>query len=231
MAAKLRIGFVLFPGITQLDFTGPYEVVARVPELDVVTVAKTMEPVRSEFGLSFLPDVDFGSAPQLDILCVPGGSGIVAAASDAETIGFLQTRAASARYLTSVCTGSLLLGAAGLLKGYHATTHWLSLDLLKLVGAIPVRERIVKDRNRITGGGITSGMDFGFALAAEVAGRETAERVQLVMEYDPAPPFNSGNPETADRSLVETVTEERAALQAERRKFFEGLSLSLDARG
>ncbi len=221
----MKTGFLLFPGMTQLDFTGPYEVFARVPELEVLAVAKDKGPVRSEFGLTFIADSDFASAPQLDILCVPGGTGILGAAGDPDTMKFLQDQARGALWVTAVCTGSLVLGAAGLLKGYRATTHWLSLDHLPLVGAIPQRERVVQDRNRVTSGGITAGIDFALHLIAELFGRERAEAIALMMQYDPAPPFRSGDPNTADPALVKQVREARSELQEERRAFLSKLEL------
>ena len=223
--SKLRAGFLISPRMTQLDFTGPYEVLARLPELEVYIVAERAGPVQSEFGLTIVADHDLRSTPQLDILCVPGGPGTLEAAAHAPVIAFLQDQAREVKWLTSVCTGSLLLGAAGLLKGYRATTHWLSLDLLPLVGAIPVQERVVKDRNRITGGGITAGIDFALVLAAELFGKARAESIELMMEYNPAPPFRSGDPTIADPSLVKRVRDERQALQAQRREFLASLKL------
>lgn len=188
---------VLFPGLTQLDLTGAYEVLARMPETRVYLVASTRDPVRSEWGLTILPDATFADAPALDVLCVPGGWGIDKHLADDELLGFLRTRAEQARFITSVCSGALLLGAAGLLRGYRATTHWLSLDMLSLLGAVPVRQRVVRDRNRFTGAGVTAGIDFALAVAAELFGRTTAERIQLAIEYAPVPPFDSGSPNTA----------------------------------
>jgi len=225
---KLRAGFLLFPRLTQLDFTGPYEVLARVPELEIFTIAERAGPVRTEFGLTLIAEHDFQSTPQLDIICVPGGPGALEVADHTDVIAFLQTQARGAQWLTSVCTGSLLLGAAGLLQGYRATTHWLSLDLLPLVGAIPVRERVVQDRNRITGGGVTAGIDFALVLVAELFGRRRAESVELMLEYNPAPPFASGDPAIADPSLVQEVRDARRDLQAQRRAFL--ASLNLDRR-
>jgi len=222
---KLRAGFLLFPRLTQLDFTGPYEVLAQIPELEIFTIAAHAGPVRTEFGLEIVAEHDFQSTPQLDILCVPGGPGALEAAAQADVIAFLRAQARGVQWLTSVCTGSLLLGAAGLLQGYRATTHWLSLDLLPLVGAIPKRERVVKDRNRITGAGITAGIDFALVLVAELFGRARAEAVELMMEYNPAPPFASGDPHIADPALVEKLRGERQALQARRREFLRGLKL------
>src|SRR5215211_44959 len=195
--APLSIGMVLFPGLTQLDLTGAYEVLARMPDTRVHLVASTLDPVRSEWGLTIVPDATFGDAPPLDVLCVPGGWGIDARLDDEELLDFLRARGEQARYITSVCSGALLLGAAGLLRGYRATTHWLSLDLLPLLGADAVRQRVVRDRNRVTGAGVTAGIDFGLALAAELFGPAAAQRIQLAIEYAPAPPFDSGSPDTA----------------------------------
>jgi cyclohexyl-isocyanide hydratase len=223
-AERLKLGLLLFPGITPLDAVGPYEVFARTPELDVLLIAKTKGAVGSELGLALVADDDFASAPDLDVLCVPGGKGIVEAASDAATLDFLKRQGAQARFVTSVCTGSLLLGAAGLLKGYRATTHWLSLDLLPLVGAIPVMERVVRDRNRITSAGITAGIDFALYLVGELFGEKRGAEIELILQYDPAPPFKSGNPASAEVSLVQEVGAARRPLQDERRAFFAKLA-------
>ncbi len=210
------VGMVLFPDLTQLDLTGPYEVFARTPGAEVLLLASSLEPVRSEWGLAIVPDSTFAEAPLLDVLFVPGGPGVGPAMEDEEVLGFLAEREPEARYVTSVCTGSLVLGAAGLLRGYRAATHWLSMDLLGLLGAEPVFERVVKDRNRITGGGITAGIDFGLVMAAELRGEEAAKEIQLMMEYDPAPPFGSGSPESADHDLVERVRAARGPVQEKR---------------
>lgn len=223
----LAVGMVLFPGVTQLDLTGAYEVLARMPNTRVHLVAPTLAPVRTEWGLTMLPDTTFDDAPALDILCVPGGWGIDRWLDDANLLRFLSDRGARARYVTSVCSGALLLGAAGLLRGYQATTHWLSLDLLPIVGAEPIRARVVRDRNRITGGGVTAGIDFGLALAAELFGQTVAQRIQLAIEYAPAPPFGSGAPETApacvrealERESQEALARRRALVEAAARRF------------
>jgi cyclohexyl-isocyanide hydratase len=199
---------VLFPGLTQLDLTGAYEVLARMPNTRVSLVASTLDPVRSEWGLTIVPDATFADAPPLDVLCVPGGWGVNARLDDDELLDFLRARGDHARYITSVCSGSLLLGAAGLLRGYRATTHWLSLDLLPLLGAESVRQRVVRDRNRITGAGVTAGIDFGLALAAEVFGPAAAQRIQLAIEYAPAPPFDSGSPATAPADIRDALGRE-----------------------
>jgi cyclohexyl-isocyanide hydratase len=216
---KLKAGFLLFPGVTQLDFTGPYEVLGRLLELEIYTIAEEAGPVVSELGLVLMAEHDFSSTPQLDIICVPGGPGTLEAGARPGVIAFLQAQAPGAKWVTSVCTGSLLLGAAGLLKDYCATTHWLSLDLLPLVGAIPVSERVVTDRNRITGAGESAGIDFALTLAAELVGRHRAEAIELLIEYNPKPPFACGHPSLAAPALVAEITEERSALQAKRREF------------
>ena len=209
---------LLFPRLTQLDLTGPYEVFARLPDTQVHLVAQSLEPVVSDYGLAIVPTTTFGACPPLDVLFVPGGPGIAAAIESRETLAFLKQRAAAAKYITSVCTGSLVLGAAGLLAGYRATTHWLSLNLLPVVGAIPVAERIVIDQNRITGGGVTAGIDFGLAVAAHLAGEDAARAIQLMLEYDPAPPFDSGSPRTASAALVARITERMQKVQEDRKR-------------
>ncbi|HXT37771.1 MAG TPA: DJ-1/PfpI family protein [Chloroflexota bacterium] len=213
----LSIGLVLYPGFTQLDLSGPYEVFSRLPETDVHLIAETAGAIASEKGLAIVADTTFDSAPPLDVLCVPGGPGQLAMMEHAPLIHFLQERGPAARYVTAVCTGALLLGAAGLLRGYRATTHWLSLDLLIPLGAIPVNERVVIDRSRITGGGVTAGIDFGLVLAAELRGEAVAREIQLLIEYDPAPPFTGGHPRIADPDLVGRVTRARGEFQEQRR--------------
>jgi cyclohexyl-isocyanide hydratase len=201
----LQIGMLLFPKITQLDLTGPFEVLARVPEARVSLLWKSIDLVTSGTGLTLLPTMTLADSPQLDVLVVPGGFGIVPLLDDREVLGFLQQQAKAARYLTAVCTGSLLLGAAGLLEGYRATTHWAYHELLSLCGAQPVRERVVVDRNRITGGGVTAGIDFALRLVAELRDDDTARAIQLGLEYDPAPPFRAGSPALAGEELTARV--------------------------
>ncbi len=217
----MRIGILIFPGMTQLDATGPYEVLARLPDAKVDLIGRGSAPVVTEWGMAIMPTVDMREAPPLDLLCVPGGGGINSLLGDTEVLGFLAREGAHADYVTSVCTGALVLGAAGLLRGYRATTHWLSHDLLPLLGAIPVDERVVIDRNRITGGGITAGIDFGLVIARAVAGEDVAREIALMMEYEPSPPFQSGSPHTAAPETVERVRQRRSAFQAERRKLVE----------
>jgi cyclohexyl-isocyanide hydratase len=224
MTQSLHIGLVLFPRLTQLDLTGPYEVLARIPGVTVHLVAASLAPVVSEHGLAITPTVAFDDAPPFDLLCVPGGLGVDPMMEDPVLLSFLKRQAEQARYVTSVCTGSLLLGAAGLLQGYKATTHWMALPFLAAFGAEAVDERVVVDRNRITGSGITAGMDFGLTVAAEVAGPTVAQAIQLVLEYDPKPPFASGSPRTAPPAIVERVKQARQAHQAERTAIVERAS-------
>jgi cyclohexyl-isocyanide hydratase len=203
--AQLQIGLLLFPNLTQLDLTGPLQVFSRVPDTKVHLVAKTREPVPSDTALLLPPTVTFADSPQFDVICVPGGAGTDDLVNDEDTLSFLRRQAEGARYLTSVCTGSLVLGAAGLLRGYRATTHWSAIDDLAAFGAIPDRNRVCIDRNRITGGGVTAGIDFALTLAALLADRPTAQAIQLMLEYNPAPPFNAGSPETAPADVVEML--------------------------
>jgi cyclohexyl-isocyanide hydratase len=201
----ITIGLLLFPDMTQLDMTGPYEVFARIPGAQVHLLWKTLDPVRTERGLVMMPTMRLAECPVLDLLCVPGGPGQVALMTDQDVLGFLRRQGATCRWVTSVCTGSLVLGAAGLLRGYRATSHWLSLDQLAPLGAEPVAERIVMDRNRITGAGVTSGIDFALFVAAQLCGETQAKEIQLSIEYDPAPPFAGGSPRSADPAMVETI--------------------------
>jgi cyclohexyl-isocyanide hydratase len=211
-----QIGLLLFPGMTQLDFTGPYEVFARLPDAAVHTVSRALGPVKTDRGLVLMPTVTYDDCPQLDVVVVPGGPGQQQLMEDEATHAFLRRQAAGARYVTSVCTGALVLGAAGLLTGYRATTHWLSLPLLSLLGATPVDARVVVDRDRITGGGMTAGIDFGLSVAALLYGDDVAQRVQLQMEYEPEPPFH-GSPATAPAEIVAAVRRDSDRFQAERR--------------
>ena len=193
-----NIGFVIFPDLTQLDFTGPLQVLSRLPRSATHIVAKSAAPVPSDCGLGLLPTHTFANCPHLDLICIPGGSeGVAGVINDRETIEFVRQQAGIAKYVTSVCTGAFVLGVAGLLKGRRATTHWAYTDLLSLVGATYEKARVVKDGNIITGGGVTAGIDFGLSVIAEIAGEMTARRIQLGIEYDPSPPFDSGNPDKA----------------------------------
>ena len=223
----ISVGMVLFDGLAQLDLTGPYEVLARMPDTRVHLVAASREPVRSEWGLAIVPDATFDDAPPIDVLCVPGGWGVNARLTDDALLAFLRARGERARYVTSVCSGALLLGAAGLLRGYRATTHWLSLDLLPLLGAEAVDARVVHDRNRITGAGVTAGVDFALMLAAELFGEPVAQRIQLAIEYDPAPPFTSGSPRTAPPEVRTAVLRNSASSLAERTAVVERVAAAL----
>ncbi len=176
-----RIAMLLFPGLTQLDLTGPFEVLKNLPDAEVHLAWKDTRPVRADGGLGLLPTTALDDVPQADLLFVPGGGGQMDLIGDDAVLGFLRRQGESARYVTSVCTGSLLLGAAGLMRGYRAATHWAYMDLLPAVGAIPVHERVVVDRNRITAGGVTAGIDFGLRLVEEIAGRDLAERIELML--------------------------------------------------
>jgi cyclohexyl-isocyanide hydratase len=211
---------ILFPGMTQLDLTGPYEILCRVPRLDVVLLSATGEPVRSEHGLRLAADASFDAAPALDVLLVPGGPGANQTLIDEGHLRFVRRAAQGAQWVTSVCTGALLLGAAGLLRGYRATTHWCSIEFLSTLGAIPVSDqRVVVDRNRITSAGVTAGIDL--ALAARVADEATARRIQLAIEYDPEPPLDSGSAAVAKTETVAAVRGDFAKLVEERRRLVE----------
>ncbi len=197
MTTPLHIGFLLFPKVTQLDMTGPAQVLSRLPGAVTHLAWQTRDPVQTDVGFHINPTVTFDNCPQLDVLCVPGGFGVAEQMQDEVTLAFLRQQAAQARYVTSVCNGSLILGAAGLLKGYKSACHWMWRQYLPQFGAISVAERVVRDRNRISGGGVTAGIDFGLTLAAELAGEDVAKMLQLAFEYDPQPPFDAGSPEKA----------------------------------
>ncbi|MGC1030742.1 DJ-1/PfpI family protein [Pantoea agglomerans] len=229
MNRPLQIGLLLFPDVTQLDLTGPWEVFARTPGVECHLIWKDLQPVRSDRGLSILPTTTFADCPPLDVICVPGGPGQIALMSDDITLNFLRQQADQAKWVTSVCTDSLVLGAAGLLKGYRATSHWSSIDQLALLGAEPVSQRVVRDRNRISGAGVTSGIDFALTLVAEIAGDAVAKSVQLQMEYDPEPPFTSGSPHTAPPQEVEQARAKMAEFLATRRAATKRAALRLQA--
>jgi cyclohexyl-isocyanide hydratase len=216
MTAPLHIGLLLFPKLTQLDLTGPLQVFSRVPGAVVHLIWKRIEPVPSDTPLALLPTMTFAECPQLDVICVPGGAGTDDIVADEEALAFLRRQAERARYVTSVCTGSLVLGAAGLLKGYNATGHWSAIDMLTKFGATPVHTRVCVDRNRVTGGGVTAGIDFGLTLAAILTDRATAEGIQLVLEYNPAPPFHAGSPETAPKEVLAAIRSKTAEARQRR---------------
>lgn len=206
----LRVGILVFPRVQQLDLTGPYEVFASVPGAKVHLIWKDRSAVTSATGLVLAPTMTFAECPALDVLCVPGGAGINALLQDADVLGFLRTQAARARYVSSVCTGSLVLGAAGLLQGRRATTHWASHDLLAKFGAIPTHGRVVRDGNLFTAGGVTAGIDFGLTVVAELLGEAQAQTIQLGHEYAPEPPFRAGTPETAPPAVLAAARERLA---------------------
>src|SRR3954470_14299380 len=214
--APFRSGLLVFPNLTQLDLTGPFEILARLPGSEIRLIWKSRDPVRSDHGLTILPDATFDDCGRLDLVLVPGGAGINPLLQDAETLAFVRRAAAAARYVVGICTGSLVLGAAGLLRGRRAGTHWMSRDLLAAFGAVPVAERIVVDGNLFTGGGVTAGIDVALRVAAEIAGREAAEAIQLGVEYDPQPPFASGSPDRAPAAVREAVLARGSARQRDR---------------
>jgi cyclohexyl-isocyanide hydratase len=216
-ASPLTVGLLVFPDLTQLDLTGPYEVFSRAPGMRVLLIGTRPGPIRSEWGLTLGTDCTLENAPPVDILCIPGGPGVNALLDDDGVLDAVAALGERAAWVTSVCTGALVLGAAGLLRGHRATTHWLSHELLAELGATPVEARVVRDRNRITGGGVTAGIDFALSLLAELRGREVAERIALMVEYSPAPPFRAGHPREAPASHVQAVRSERAGVQEDRR--------------
>ena len=216
-----NVGFVIFPNLTQLDFTGPQQVLARLPDSAMHIVALTLEPVPSDSGLSLMPTHTFADCPPLDLICVPGGyQGVIDAMANQDLIEFVQRQARTAKYVTSVCTGAFILGAAGLLKGRRATTHWGYAELLPLVGATHEKRRIVRDGNLITAGGVTSGIDFGLEVVADIAGEAVARSIQLSLEYDPNPPFASGHP---DRAAAQTLAEVAPRYEERRADFRKGI--------
>ena len=226
----MEVVMLLYPRFQELDLTGPFEVLARFEELRIHLVWKTLDPVMDVNGLRILPTATFADCPKANILFLPGGPGQISLMEDAEVLAFLRRQATGADYVTSVCTGSLVLAAAGLLTGYRATCHWLSLDQLGFFGVVPVKERVVIDRNRITGAGVTSGIDFALILAATLFGEERAKQVQLAMEYDPKPPFAGGTPASSSPELVESHRAEQAVFQGEREKVARRVAAALQKR-
>ena len=220
MSTPFEIGFVLFPGLTQLDLTGPAQVLSRMSDSRCHFLAMTKDLIPSDCGLSLAPTLTFAEAPKLDLICVPGGMGVDSVMGDPESLDFVRQAGEGAQFVTSVCTGSLILGAAGLLVGYQAGCHWAWRDLLPLFGAYPSEERVVVDRNRITGGGVTAGIDFAFRTVELLRSREEAEMLRLALEYDPQPVGMGGTPSTARSSV----------LQATRRRYDQmGLTTRRDA--
>ena len=218
MASERLIGMLIFPRLTQLDMTGPYEVLARLPNTKVHLISHSMAPVKTDRGMEIVPTITYADCPQLDVVMVPGGPGQQDLMEDQVVLGFLQKQAGGVKYLTSVCTGSLVLGAAGLLKGKRATCHWAAIEHLKPLGATPVSERVVIDGNIVTGAGVASGIDFALTLAAILEGEEVARQIQLQIEYDPDPPFDSGSLKSAKPELVAALRTRLAALNEQRRE-------------
>jgi len=208
--AKLQILFVLYPGVTHLDFTGPHQVLARTPNAEVIVASLGGVDVEAE-GLTFTNLADLANVERCDVLCLPGGFGTTEAMLNEDFMRHIRRLGAGATYLTSVCTGSLILGAAGFLQGKRAATHWAWRELLPAFGAIVAEERVARDGNVITGGGVTAGIDFGLVMLEELAGRDYAEGTQLGLEYAPAPPFNSGRPELARPEVLAAVKARMAA--------------------
>ena len=211
-----EIGLLIFPDITQLDMTGPYEVFTKFPDARVHLIWKASGPIVAGGGMQILPTTTFADCPDLDLICVPGGAGMNPLLNDEETLSFIRRQAEYARYVTSVCTGALVLGAAGLLQGRQAATHWMSREMLTAFGATPVAERVVIDGNVITGGGVTAGIDFALVVAAQAFGEDHAKSIQLGIEYDPHPPFDCGSPESANAELVAKARAAATQRQAER---------------
>ena len=211
----LRIGMLLFPRMTQLDLTGPFEVFTRLPDAQVLLLSKTSN---GRSGLRATPAayVTLRDCPQLDVICVPGGPGVNALMEDAEVLDWLRRQSEQAHYVSSVCTGSLVLGAAGLLRGKHATSHWNSHDMLPAFGAIPTEGRVVRDGNLFTASGVTAGIDFALTMVAELAGAQVARAIQLQIEYAPVPPFDAGTPEAAPSDIVRAARARGAAMRKER---------------
>jgi cyclohexyl-isocyanide hydratase len=216
MPAPLQIGLVIFPRVTQLDLTGPLQVFSGVPGSTVHLIWKRVEPVPSDSVLTLTPTTTFADCPQLDVICVPGGAGSNDMVNDADMLDFLRKQAVNARYITSVCTGSLVLGAAGLLRGYRATTHWTAMEFLEPFGATPTKTRVCVDRNRVTGGGVTAGIDFALTLVSILIDRQTAEAIQLGLEYNPAPPFDAGSPDAAPPAVLALMRQRIASTQPRR---------------
>jgi cyclohexyl-isocyanide hydratase len=213
---QYRIGLLAFPAMTQLDLTGPLQVFAGMQGADVRVIWKTLDPIQTHGGLRLVPDTTLDDCPPLDVICVPGGTGVVDLMDDDVVLGFLRDRAEAARFVGSICTGALVLGAAGLLRGRKATTHWAWTDLLVPLGAIPTPGRVVRDGKFFTGGGVTAGIDFALTMVAELAGQDVAEGIQLGIEYAPAPPFDAGSPATARPEVVAAVRARMDANRADR---------------
>lgn len=226
----VSVAFLVYPNVTQLDLTGPAQVLSRLGNSTLQLVWKTRDPIATDSGFSLLPSATMDQVRQADVLCVPGGFGCVEVMQDEQALAWVRAVGGQAQWVTSVCTGSLILGAAGLLKGYRATSHWAWRDYLRLFGAEPVAERVVFDRNRVTGGGVTAGIDFALALTARIRGEEHARAVQLGLEYDPHPPFDSGSPERAGSALIEAVRERSNRMAPDREERIRAAAKRLEER-
>ncbi|MBD1941394.1 DJ-1/PfpI family protein [Coleofasciculus sp. FACHB-712] len=203
---KHIIGLVIYPGMTALDIVGPQQVFSALPNVQIHRIWKTLDPIETDDGMVILPDTTFDHCPPLDVLCVGGGLKQMAIIDDPEILGFLRRQGSTAKFITSVCGGSMFLAKAGLLQGYRAATHWMMREHLAALGVEVGTERVVIDRNRMTGGGVTAGIDFGLVVAKALCGEEAAKIAQLLMEYNPAPPFDAGSPEKAGPDLVNKAT-------------------------
>jgi cyclohexyl-isocyanide hydratase len=202
----IQIGFLIYPGVIQLDVMGAHQVLSFPPNTQVHVIGKTLAPVTTNEGLILVPTVTLADCPSLDVICVPGGGmGQIEVMKDPDILSFLQQQSATAQYVTAVCTGSMILAAAGVLQGYKAACHWAFRDQLAMLGVDVVPERVVIDRNRVTGAGVTSGIDFGLTLLSLLYGEDVAKMAQLMMEYHPEPPFNAGTPETAGEDIVQPL--------------------------
>ena len=199
---KHVIGLIIYPGMTSLAILGPQQVFSTLPNVELHRIWKTLDPIKTEEGLIISPDTTFENCPPLEVICVGGGSGQITVVDDPEVLEFLQKQGSTAKFVTSVCGGSEFLAKAGLLQGYRAATHWMAREQLAKLGVEVGTERVVIDRNRITGGGVTAGIDFGLVIAEMLYGEEIAKMTELMLEYDPAPPFNVGSPEKAGAELV-----------------------------
>jgi cyclohexyl-isocyanide hydratase len=225
----VSIAFLLYPDVTQLDLTGPAQILSRLGNQTIHLVWKDLEPVPTDSGFSILPTATLADVPRADIICVPGGMGCIGMMEDEEVLAWLRAAGPGASWVTSVCTGSLILAAAGLLAGYRAACHWGWREHLSLFGAEPVAERVVFDRNRVTGGGVTAGIDFALALTAAIRGEAHAKAVQLALEYDPAPPFDSGSPEKAGERLAAFVRERTRRIVPDRAERIEAAAKRMKA--
>jgi cyclohexyl-isocyanide hydratase len=224
MPKPFRIVFILYPRLTQLDFTGPYEILARVPGAEIMLASKEGGALQTEFGLTFAGLTKLADVTGADLIMVPGGSGQTAAMLDSDFMAEVKRLGESARYVTSVCTGSLILAAAGLLTGKRAGCHWAYRELLGRFGVTTDDARIVRDGNVFTGGGVTAGIDIALAIAAEIAGEDVAKMIQLALEYAPAPPFDCGRPEIAEPKTVEAVTQLFSTFATQRRQAIDQLT-------